>query len=69
MSILFRTNKAKRSSAAFAPKAQADEKVTTVLYSVEDQKRIVADVLNPPDPTPAYLHAKEAYSQLIKKAC
>ena len=40
-----------------------------IRLSAEDQKSLVEEILNPPEPTPALLHAKETYARIIRKAC
>jgi hypothetical protein len=64
MSLTLRT---KRFRAAFAPKTPV--KKDPIRLSAEDQKKLVEEILNPPEPTPSYLRAREAYVRLIKKAC
>lgn len=51
-----------------APELPVEEN-NTIHLSAEDQKSLVEELLNPPEPTPALLRAKETYKRIIRKAC
>lgn len=44
---------------------KAIEEACTIRLSVEDQRRFVELLLNPPKPSPALLHALDAHKKLI----
>ena len=52
-------------TAAEGAARKALEDAYTVHLSVEDQRRFVDLLLNPPEPSPALLRAKEAHENLI----
>ena len=52
-------------AAAEGAARKALEDAYTVHLSVEDQRRFVDLLLNPPEPSPALLRAKEAHENLI----
>ncbi len=43
------------------------EETHLIRLSVEDQRRFVDLLLNPPEPSPALLRAKEAHARLIRE--
>lgn len=55
--------------ASFAPKLNKLAHFGFIHLNAEESKRLLEDIKNPPEPTPAYLRAKTQYNQIIKKAC
>lgn len=53
-------------SAAREAAHRAIEEVGIIRLSAEDQKRFVDLLLNPPEPAPALLRAKEAHARLLE---
>jgi uncharacterized protein (DUF1778 family) len=52
-------------AAAEGAARQALEEANTIRLSVEDQRRFVELLLDPPEPSPALRRAKEAHEKLI----
>ncbi len=47
---------------------RAIEEAHLIRLSVEDQRRFVDGLLNPPDPSPALLRARKAHARLIRES-
>jgi uncharacterized protein (DUF1778 family) len=47
---------------------RAIEEAHLIRLSVDDQRRFVDSLLNPPDPSPSLLRAKEAHARLIRES-
>ncbi len=47
---------------------RAIEEAHLIRLSMEDQRRFVDCLLNPPEPSPALLRAKEAHARLIRES-
>jgi uncharacterized protein (DUF1778 family) len=47
---------------------RAIEEAHLIRLSVEDQRRFADSLLNPPEPSPALLRAREAHARLIRES-